>query len=373
MKFTIQSESLAKMAGDLYKAVPAKPVIPILQNFLVELSGGLLRLTASNGDTSLRGLLKPDSAEMDGKACVPARILIDLLRTLPAGAVTFESANDASMSITWGSGRSSLPLFPPEDYPSVATPPKDAPRLQTTSETLCAAIGKTVFAASSDQNHPALCGILFDLEHGTSSIVASDSAKLVCHSFKSPDVEGKASFILPTHAAAVLKAILPRETNVNIIYGDRVARFTAGSVEMLSRLVEARFPDYRRIIPSSNENIINVNREKLLATLKRMAVVAEKRVPIVKVDLDHNTMTLSSEDPAMSVKGSEKLEVDYDGADMMIGLKVPTMVETLSNIESESVEIRIKDERRAVLIQPSESGREEEPYEAVLMPYKLQM
>ena len=371
MKFTIQSESLAKMAGDLFKAVPAKPVTPILQNFLAELSNGLLRLTASNGETTLRGLLKPDSAERDGKACVPARILIDLLRTLPAGAVTFESANDASMSITWGSGRSSLPLFPPEDYPSVATPPKDAPRLQTTSETLSAAIGKTVFAASSDQNHPALCGILFDLGPGTSSIVASDSAKLVCHSFKSPDVEGKASFILPTHAAVVLKTILPRETNVNVIYGDRVARFTAGSVEMLSRLVEARFPDYRKIIPSSNENIINVNREKLLATLKRMAVVAEKKTPIVKVDLDYNTMTLSSEDPAMSVKGSEKLEVDYDGAGMMIGLKVPTMVETLSNIESESVEIRLKDDRRAVLIQPSENGREEEPYEAVLMPYKI--
>ena len=372
MKFTIQSESLAKMAGDLFKAVPAKPVIPILQNFLVELSGGLLRLTASNGDTSLRGLLKPESAERDGKACVPARILIDLLRTLPAGTVTFESANDASMSITWGSGRSSLPLFPPEDYPSVATPPKDAPRLQTTSETLCAAIGKTVFAASSDQNHPALCGILFDLEPGTSSIVASDSAKLVCHSFKSPDVKGKASFILPTHAASVLRTILPRETNVNVIFGDKVARFTAGSVEMLSRLVEARFPDYRRIIPSSNENIINVNRERLLATLKRMAVVAEKRAPIVKVDLDYNTMTLSSEDPAMSVKGSEKLEVDYDGTGMRIGLKVPTMVETLSNIESENVEIRLKDERRAVLIQPCESGRENEPYEAVVMPYRIQ-
>ena len=73
----------------------------------------------------------------------------------------------------------------------------------------------------------------------------------------------------------------------------------------------------------------------------------------------------------MSVKGSEKLEVGYDGAGMMIGLKVPTMVETLSNIESESVEIRLKDDRRAVLIQPSESGREEEPYEAVLMPYKI--
>jgi len=372
MKFTIQSESLAKMAGDLFKAVPAKPVIPILQNFLAELSNGLLRLTASNGETTLRGLLKPDSAERDGKACVPARILIDLLRTLPAGAVTLDTGDNASMSITWGSGRSSLPLFPPEDYPAMATPPKDAPRLQTTSETLSAAIGKTVFAASSDQTHPALCGILFDLEPGTSSIVASDSAKLVCHSFKSPDVKGKASFILPTHAASVLRTILPRETNVNVIFGDKVARFTAGSVEMLSRLVEARFPDYRRIIPSSNDNIINVNRERLLATLKRMAVVAEKRAPIVKVDLDYNTMTLSSEDPAMSVKGSEKLEVDYDGTGMRIGLKVPTMVETLSNIESEDVEIRLKDERRAVLIQPCESGRENEPYEAVVMPYRMQ-
>lgn len=372
MKFTIQSESLAKMAGDLFKAVPAKPVTPILQNFLAELSNGLLRLTASNGETTLRGLLKPDSAERDGKACVPARILIDLLRTLPDGAVTLESTNNASMSITWGSGRSSLPLFPPEDYPAVATPPKDAPRLQTTSETLSEAIGKTVFAASSDQTHPALCGILFDLEPGTSSIVASDSAKLVCHLFKSPDVKGKASFILPTHAASVLRTILPRETNVNVIFSDKVARFTAGSVEMLSRLVEARFPDYRRIIPSSNDNIINVNRERLLATLKRMAVVAEKRAPIVKVDLDYNTMTLSSEDPAMSVKGSEKLEVDYDGTGMRIGLKVPTMVETLSNIESEDVEIRLKDERRAVLIQPCESGRENEPYEAVVMPYRIQ-
>ena len=125
-------------------------------------------------------------------------------------------------------------------------------------------------------------------------------------------------------------------------------------------------------IAAFNENIINVNRERLLATLKRMAVVAEKRAPIVKVDIEYNTMTLSSEDPAMSVKGSEKREVDNDGTGMRIGLKVPTMVETLSNIESENVEIRLKDERRAVLIQPSESGREDEPYEAVVMPYRIQ-
>lgn len=372
MKLTIRSEVLLKLVSDLAKAIPAKPAQPILANFLMETHDGLLRITASDGEIALRGLTKPDTIDEQGKAAIPAKILLELLRTLPSGTMTLSTDEGAkTVLILWGSGDSTLPTFDVGDYIAVAVPGKDANRFTIESENLSEGIGKTIFAVSTDDSKPALCGLFFDLDPTGSHIVASDAARLVCHSFATPDLKAKCSFILPAKAATILKGILQKEQTVKVVFDEKNVRFMFGAMEMTSRLVVGKFPAYRTIIPSANENILNVNRDQLLNVIKRMSVLAEKKSNIVEVRLSFNSMEIFSEDIDCGTKGQEKFEVDYNGADLRVGLKIPTMADTLSNIASENVEIRIKDERRAVLVQPSEEDRTKEPYEAVLMPYRL--
>lgn len=371
MKFTIESPGLLKVLNDLAKVVPAKATLPILSCFLLEAKDNLLRITASDSEIALRGLVKPDSIEGVGKTCVNAKLLLDLIRTLPAGPVVFDQKDESSVDISWGSGQSSMPLFDAADYPVIAAPPKTASRFETTSETLQEGIAKTIFAVGTDESKPVLCGLYFDMQPQDSYIVASDSRKLVCYSFKTPGQESKASFILPSKGANILKGILPKETPVKVVFDEKNAKVVFGAIEMITRLVTGKYPNYRSIVPTQNENILNVDREKLLGTLRRMAVLADKKATLVKVNLSFNSMDITSEDLSLKTRGTEKVEADYDGADMSIALSIPTMVETLSSVSAEKVEIRLKDKRKAVLIQPSEDVRSTEPYEAVVMPYAI--
>lgn len=371
MKFSIESMLLTTVLQDLAKAVPAKPALPILSNFLFELNQGLVRITASDGEIALRGVVKPDESDDKGRTTIPAKILLELMRTLPGGPVTLEQKAD-SVQVRWGTGDSVLPVFDAEDYIKIAVPEKDkAKSFSTTTDILTKAIAKTVFAVGTDEVRPALCGIFFDIRPTTSYIVASDARKLVVHALETPEVTEESSFILPTKAATILKGILPKEQPVTIVSDGSNARFAFGSTELTTRLVVGKYPNYRTIIPTTNSNVLTASRETLLNVLRRMAVFADKQATLVKAKISFNLLTMTAEDLGLGVRGAEKAECDYDGNDILIGLNASVVTDVLSTISASEVEIRLSDERHAILIQPAPDERKDEPYEAVVMPYNL--
>ena len=371
MKFTIDASVLANLLQDLSKAIPAKTAQPILTNYLLELAGELLRVTASDSEIVLRGCVKLDETDATGSSAVPAKLLLDLVKTLPAGPVTIEKTLNGSVDIRWKSGTSSLPVFDPADYIKVTVPKKDeAKTFDTTTDILVKAIGKTLFAVSADQTRPALGGIFFDIMPGVSRLVASDSLKLVCFDIKTPAVTEAASFILPAKAASILKGILPKEQPVKVVFDRKNARFAFGSTEMTARLVDAKFSKYAGVIPTENENILVLGRDELMNILKRMSVVADRKQAFVNVKLSFNKASITAEDIGMSTKGAEEIECDYDGTDIAVLLKAPTVIDVLSVTEADKVEVKIKDGTKAILIQPAESERAEDPYMAIVMPFR---
>ena len=374
MKFKIETATFATALTAVAKAVPAKPRLAILSNYLLELSKGVLRITASDGEIALRACARPDECDEKGSTAVPAKILLDLVKTLPAGNVTLELAPGAeSVHVTWATGESDLPAFAPGDYIDIAVPKKeDAKSFETTTDVLVGAIGKTIASASTDsERRPTLCGIFFDIRAGRSNLVASDASRLVSHELLTPTVDGDAPFICPSKAAGILKSILPKDQNVTVVFDDKNARFAFGNIELTTRLVVGKYPKWRTIIPTQNNNVLSVNKQDLLNTLQRMVVLAEKKTSIVKVNLSFNQMAISAEDLGMALRGCEKLACDYDGADMQIGLKATTFIDTLASFDAEQVEIRFMDEAHAVLVRPTGEKASEEPFEAVVMPYKL--
>lgn len=367
MKFTIDTEAMIKGLTNLAKVIPARPVLPVLSNFLFKLRGEELLLAAMDGEMRLKTILKVEGAEGEGSAAVPAKIFMDLLKTLPSKGFTVE-INDKGLLCTWETGRSTLPVFPAEDFPENRTvDPEGRKRFTMHGEDLSAAIGKTVFAVSKNENQPALCGVFFDIRPEGAAIVTCDTHKLVVQDIRTPYAE-EGEFILSSRAAKILKDLLAKDDALVVEYDDRSVCFRTPAYELSCVTVAGKYPRYRTVIPEGNENILSVERASLLNVLKRMSVCADQRSSVIKVSLSFNEMLLSAQDLAMATSATERVTCDYDGNEMEIGFRGPFFIETLGSMDADSIEIRFKEPRKAVLLQPSAEERKDEPYKAVLMP-----
>ena len=213
MKFTIDTEAMLKGLTNLAKVIPAHPVLPVMSNFLFSLRGEELTLAAMDGEMRLKTLLKVESPEGEGSAAVPAKIFMDLLKTLPSKGFTIEF-DENGLLCTWETGRSTLPVFQAGDFPEFRGPdPESRKRFTMHGGDISTAIGKTVFAVSRNENQPVLCGLFFDISHDGSAIVATDTHKLVVQNVNTPYAE-EGEFILSSRAAKVLKVPCGRDPMV---------------------------------------------------------------------------------------------------------------------------------------------------------------
>lgn len=372
MKFTIEKNTLLKALTDIAKAIPSKPNIPILGNFLVELKDELLCLTAADGELiAMRCLVKPDSCADPGKVTVPAKVLLDLIKVLPEGPVDFEQTDHNSMQITAGFSESEIPVMDAADYIDIKIPAATATKFNITSEKLSEAISKTIYAVATEDIRPALCGLFFDLQPGKSTVVASDSRMLVTFDIDTPEISSENSFILPSKAAAIIKGVLPKDAVITVTFDDNNARFIFGNTDITTRLTVAKYPRYRSVIPTANDRVVVMSRKTLLESLQRMSVLTDKKTVMTRMTLNYNEVAMTSENLGTSTRGCDKLECDYDGEPMSIGLKVPVVIDALSNIDAQNVEIKLKDPTKAVVIVPVQEEEKNEPVTALVMPIRV--
>lgn len=245
---------------DISKAIPAKSALPILENFLFDLKGNILEVTASDSELTLRTEIEVDTTEEEGKIAVPARHIIDLLKELPDQPVAISTANDSSIECKWTSGNSVLPFFPAEDYPEIKGTSEDAERIEFPAESLIEGINSTIYATADDEIRPAMNGIFFDFSPESTTLVASDSHKLICYTAKEVKTPEKCSFILHKKPAAVLKSILGKDDGtVEIAFDSSTVLFTFGKTTMVCRLIVGKYPKYRDVIPQNNPSVLKID------------------------------------------------------------------------------------------------------------------
>ena len=204
MKFNVSSTELLKGLMNISKAIPAKSALPILENFLFDLKGNILEVTASDSELTLRTEIEVDTTEEEGKIAVPARHIIDLLKELPDQPVAIRTVSDTSIECNWTSGNSVLPFFPAEDYPEIKGAGEDAEKIDFPADCLIEGINSTIYATADDEIRPAMNGIYFDFDTESTTLVASDSHKLICYTASEVKAPQKCSFILHKKPAAVL-------------------------------------------------------------------------------------------------------------------------------------------------------------------------
>ena len=372
MKFIVSSTELLKGLMEISKAIPAKSALPILENFLFDLTGNILVVTASDSEITLRTEIEVDSTEAEGRIAVPARHIIELLKELPDQPVRIEVTSDSSIECRWSSGNSVLPFFPAEDYPEIKGTSEDAEKLSFKADKLAEGIGKTIYAAADDQIRPFMNGIFFDFDKDSTTLVASDSHKLICYTTPDAKAPEKCSFILHKKSAAVLRSILGKDNDeVNVSFDASTVVFSFGATTMICRLIVGKFPKYRDVIPQNNSNVLRIDRVQFLNTIKRIAVCASNSNSHIKLDLKTNQIEATAQDLGFATTAYEKIACDYNGTDMTIGFKSPFLIEILSNMSCETLVMKFADPRRAALIVPSEEEMESDRICGILMPVAI--
>jgi DNA polymerase-3 subunit beta len=360
MKFIVNSSYLLKQLSYINGVITTNPVVPILENFLFEIDKNHLTVTASDLQTSMITEITVESKER-GNIAVPARILLDTLKNLPDQPVTF-SIDESTYSIELSSdnGRYKLSGENATDFPKVPSVSNDF-SASLSSEVLARAINNTIFATSNDELRPAMTGVYVNLGEKNTTFVSTDGHRLV--RYRRTDVKSDSgnTIIIPRKALNLLKSTLPSEnTDVTIDFNTANAFFKFGTIRMICRLIDERFPDYENVIPSSSTIKMTINRNDFLSSLKRISIYANKTTHQVRLKITGSQLQVSAEDLDFSNEASERLACEHEGEDIEIGFNARFMIEMLSNLDTDQIKLNMSAPNKAGVILPIEKDKNED-------------
>lgn len=370
MKFIVSSSALLKQLTTINGVITTNPVVPILENFLFEIDSGLLTITASDLQTSMITDLQVESKET-GSIAVPAKILLDTLKNLPDQPVTFSvDESTYSIEISSDNGHYKLAGENATDFPKVPAISPDF-SVSISTEVLTRAINNTIFATSNDELRPAMTGVYMNLSETDSTFVGTDGHKLIRYRRVDVATDNGNSIIVPRKGLNLLKNTLPAENmDVSLDFNVSNAFFKFGNTKMICRLIDERYPDYENVIPSDNQIKMTINRLEMLSSLRRIAIYANKTTHQVRLKITGSELLISAEDIDFANEANERLVCEHEGEDIEIGFNARFLIEMLTNIESENIELDLSAPNRAGLILPS-SQDENEDLLMLVMPVML--
>ncbi|TAL57618.1 MAG: DNA polymerase III subunit beta [Bacteroidetes bacterium] len=370
MKFIVSSSALLKQLSALSGVLSASNALPILDNFLFQVNKGELNISASDLETTMTASLPVESKD-SGTIAVPARLLLDTLKTFPEQPLTFTiDKKKFAIEISSDYGKYKLTGHDGEDFPKIAgieTPSS----FEMDVDTLGKAISKTLFAVGSDELRPVMCGVFVQLETNGITFVATDAHKLV--RFKRSDAKSKkaTSYIIPKKPLALLRNILIGDGKVKVEYNNTNVSFSFGNILLISRLIDGKYPNYDAVIPKENPNKMIVDRESFLNSIRRVSIYANKTTHQVRLKVKGSELNISAEDLDFSNEANERLTCNYKGEDMEIGFNSKFLAEMLSNIDCEEVQFEMSSPNRAGVMVPSKNGNKEEDILMLVMPVML--
>ena len=372
MKFNVSSATLCNRLQTLSRVLASKNSIQILDCILFELQDGKLRLTASDSETTLVSTLDVDEADSNGMFAIKAATIINGLKEISDQPITLDvNPETHEIVIYYQNGRSSFVGQGGEEYPSYPSISDSAQQLTIDANVLLNGISRAIFATAEDEIRPVMNGVFFDITPDSVTFVASDGHKLVRDRSFTTHCEQPASFILPRKPAKTLKDILAKENGDAIVkFDDRNARVELENYTLNCRLIEGRYPNYNSVIPQDNQFRVSVDRVTIIGALRRVLVFASTATSLVKLRVDQNDLTVSTQDIDFSTSAEEHVLCDYSGTAMSIGFKGPFLVDILNCMSSQEVVLELADPSRAGVIVPAEQ-EEQEDLLMLLMPMML--
>ena len=362
MRFTVSSSALSNKLNMLAKVISSKNSLPILDNFLFQITNGQLAVTASDSDNIIKSNIELTDNEGEGEFCVACRVILDALKELPEQPLRFDVDTDSyAIKIVYQNGLYNFTGQNAEEYPTTQNMTDGCTTITLPTEVLIDNISRSLFATANDELRPVMNGIYFDLRPDALAIVASDGHKLVRSKNFNIKSETPAAFNLPKKPASLLKNILSKDgADVTIKFDERSAEITFADGVLKCRLIDGRYPNYNSVIPNDNPCQATVDRKSLQSALRRVLPFASESSQLIRFHIEAGKFEVSSEDLDFSTSAKELLPCEYVGSPINIGFKGSSLMEILGNLTSDSVIIQLADPSRAGIIVPAEQPENED-------------
>ena len=373
MKFIVSSLKLLKNLQALSGVIGSKNTLPILDDFLFQLTENELKITTSDLDVTMSVSMVPDMVDGTGEVTIPARLLLEIMKNFPDVPITIAIDNNTlAVELIAGEGRYKLAGHKSDEFPQLPAM-TDTSTWEIPADVLAKGFEKTVFATGVDEIRPIMSGVLMEMNENFLTFVATDAHKLVRYRRMDVKSDMVASFIMPKKPINQLKNILATlaDEPVRIEFNKTNASFVFGDYVLICRLIEGRYPNYDAVIPKNNPNQLTIDRQTFLSAIRRVAVFSSKATHQVRFRIAGQELTLTAEDIDFYNEAKERLTCSYQGDDMEIGFNSRFLQEMLANFDSEMVKIEMSAPSRAGIIIPSENENEAEDLLMLLMPVML--
>lgn len=377
MIFSVNKKEFYQAVQNIIGVVPVKTTIPILSNILLDLNGNELTLMGTDLEVSISTRLNVVGSG-DGSVAVPAKILFEIVRELPEIPIEFISDEDNKISLNTEKGFYKLSGEPKEDFPKIQI--EDS----KTSFSVDAAIfsnmiNKTIFAVSTDELRTTLMGVFLRVSDNELRMVATDGhrlVKIINNNLKVSNIQNET--IIPTKALnLVLKnlsaeriGIRQNSDQIKVDISEDHIVFKFNHTTVYSKSIEGQFPNYERVIPIDNNKRLNVNRELLISSVRRVSIFSNSITHQIRLSLSKNLVKIQSEDIEFGGEAMENIEADYNHDDLEIGYNANYLLDILRHLDSEEVVFELKDPVSAGIIRPT-TQNEKEDILMLLMPIRL--
>ena len=359
MKFIVSSSALLKQLQQINGVIGSNNVLPILEDFLFEIDNNKLTVVATDLETVMKIHLDIEAKD-NGRVCIPAKILMDSLKNLPNQPLTFDIDKNFGIEITSDNGKYKVMGENPDNFPK-EPPADDTSAFTMTSHQLLTAINKSIFAVSNDDLRPAMTGVFFELEKTGLTVVATDAHRLVRYRLKEVNCPKADNFIVPKKPLNLLKSSLPdNEDEISVSYNSNHMFVTHGTVELSCRLLDARFPDYKVVIPADNPYRMTIGRQDFQSALRRVSIFSNKSTNLVTLNISGSALHLMAQDVDFSFEGNERMSCQYDGEDIVISFNARFLIEMLGSTSSDEVRLELSTPTKAGLIKPVEQDENED-------------
>jgi DNA polymerase-3 subunit beta len=367
MEILVRRNDLVKELHLVQGIVERKNSIPILSNVLVEARPDELRISATDLDVSLRCGCSAQVVK-EGAVTLAAKKLYEIVRSLPESDVRLEVQDDAWATIECERSVFRMAGLPREDYPTLPEG-KAGKSVEISADVLRTLIQRTAFAITAEDARYYLAGALLVLEGSEAAMVATDGHRLAYARAKTEqEVAETIKVLVPRKAIMELGRLIEGEESVGFQRAEGHLIFTAGGRTLASKLVEAQFPAYEKVITVTGDKKLDLGREALHAAIRRVSLLSSERNRAIKVSLSDGKLELSASSPELG-EAKESLPIEFEGESVDVGFNAQYLLEFLSAVGSDEVVLELRDAESQGLLRPG--GDEDGSYRYVVMPMRF--
>ncbi|UCE23814.1 MAG: DNA polymerase III subunit beta [Candidatus Zixiibacteriota bacterium] len=368
MKFSLAKSKLANYLQYILQVVPSKSTLPILTNVLIEALENKIKISATDLDISITASIDCKVSKK-GSACIPAKILFDIIKELPESEINFE-ATAQRVEIKIPNGSYKIASVPSDEFPKLPAV-NTKKEIQINAEHLVTMIRRTTFASSDDETRPALNGVLWQTKGDRMQMVATDGHRLAKMTAENTKLKGLYDdVIVPPKVLNLIPKFIGQEgQSIGIIFGENNIIFNLSDIILTSRLIEGPYPNFEQVIPTDNDKKLVVSKEDLARAVRRVSILSNALTHQVKFALKGNALTLSTTNADVGGEGKEVLECDYSGDEIELGYNANYINDILGKLDSEEAVFELSTSVAAGVVYSPDIPKDD--YLCLVMPLRL--